>query len=404
MTTFGVTPTGFKTKRLADILADLTTALSTVSDPSTGESLIVDLADENDPLVQVVNAFADGLAEAWEQLELAHDQFDPLKSIGAGLSGLVQLNGISRKPSTYTTATVSLTGTPNSAFVAGKKISNGVNNFTLPAVAFDGSGFASVVAVADEEGPIQALAGTLVKIVTPVPGWTAVTNPTDGVVGTYAETDTELRARQQNSTSATAQTIIESIYSALVNLDGVTYCRVYQNITLAVDSRGIAAKSVAVVIVGGDDNEIAESIFNRLPLADTYGSTTVNLTDAQGVTYPIRFSRPQQVDVYVSIAVTVVNTSVWPADGAAKIKAAIVTFAQQGARGLGIQSGYDQNGFVVGENVYSSDLYVAIGSVLGIKVTSVTVGVAPNPVGSEVIIEWDQVAAFDSANITVAVS
>ena len=95
-TTFGITAAGFVLKRLADILPDITGPLLTIIDPLTGETLTPNLADENDPLVNTVNSLADALSALWEQEQLAYNQFDPQKAIGAGLSGLVQLNGISR--------------------------------------------------------------------------------------------------------------------------------------------------------------------------------------------------------------------------------------------------------------------------------------------------------------------
>ena len=67
---FGISDQGFTLKRLADILSDMQTAFSTVQDPATGEMLTLNLADENDPLVQAVNSVSDALSLAWEQLQL----------------------------------------------------------------------------------------------------------------------------------------------------------------------------------------------------------------------------------------------------------------------------------------------------------------------------------------------
>ncbi len=127
MAEHGVTPQGFSLKRLADIRNDLVTALNEVTDESTNEKLIVDLADADDPLVQIVDSFSDGLSVAWEQLQFAYNQFDPLKSSGGGLSGVVQLNGIRRKSGTFSTVFVSLTGQFNQFIPAGQQITD-INN------------------------------------------------------------------------------------------------------------------------------------------------------------------------------------------------------------------------------------------------------------------------------------
>src|ERR1035437_6784669 len=106
MPDFGVSSAGFSLKRLNDILNDMVADLSTIQDPVTGETLTPSLIDENDPLVQTANSLADALSVGWEQLQLACNQYDPLKSVGAGLSGLVQLNKIKRKVGSGSTVSV----------------------------------------------------------------------------------------------------------------------------------------------------------------------------------------------------------------------------------------------------------------------------------------------------------
>lgn len=199
-----------------------------------------------------------------------------------------------------------------------------------------------------------------------------------------------------------AQSIIESIYAGVLALDGVTYCRAYQNITGSTDGRGIPAHEVALVVLGGDDDEIAETLFNRVPAGvNTYGTTTVSLTDVQGFSYDLNFSRPAEVPIHVEVDVTVVDSSVYPSDGDAQIIAAILAYVSSGASALGIPSGYDQNGVLPGETVYASSLYVPVASVPGTKITAIRVGTAPSPTDSEVAVAWNEQATFSDANILV---
>jgi hypothetical protein len=160
------------------------------------------------------------------------------------------------------------------------------------------------------------------------------------------------------------------------------------------------------VVLGGDDAEIAEVLFNKTPVGiDYFGSTTEAVVDVQGFSYGVKFTRPAEVPVYVSVGVTVLDASAWPSDGADKVKAAIVAYATVGASGLGVDCPvFDQNGYVPGETVYASDLYVPVNSIPGITITSLQVGsVAPGAAAS-VPIDWDKLATFDAANIIVAVS
>ena len=385
---YGVTDAGFVLKRLADILTDLQTNLQGVVDPVTGESLTVDLADENDPLVQVVNSFADGLSVAWEQLQLAYNQFDPLKATGAGLSGTVQLNAILRKGGTPSTVTLTLTGTPGLVMAAGKKVSpmDDSSIFVLPAVTFDGSGDASVVATCNQNGPTAALAGTLVKIVTPTTGWKTVTNSADATVGTAEETDTALRARQQVSTASTGRGMIDDLFGAISNLTDVTYCRAYQNTAADTDERGIPGHSVAVVVLGGDDTEIAQTVFEHMPIgALTYGDQTVTIADEQGFLYEINFNRPTEVGVYISISIHPLSSS-WPTDGVDQVKAALLDYG---------------NTITPGTSVYASQLYSPVNALGGVQITALTIGTTASPTGDSVVVDWNEAAIFDSARIVV---
>lgn len=405
MADYGVTPEGFILKRLADIREDLATALSAVSDPTTGETLTPNLDNEDDPLVQVVNALADALAVAWEHLQSAYNQFDPLKADGAGLSGVVQLNGIVRKPGIFSTVVLTVYGTEGTVIPAGSRVakSDGSDLFITTGTATISGGSATATAQAEVLGPVAATIGTLTRILSPLSGWSGVTNLVEASPGTLEETDTELRLRQQASTALPARSVIESIYAGVLDLDGVSYCRVYQNNTLTdPDARGIPAKSVAVIVVGGENAEIAETIFNRLPAgAGVHGTTTETVYDEMGTGYDIKFTRPTPVTVPVDIEATIIHPDLFPDDGEDRIKAAIVAFAESGASVLGIASGFDQNGYIPGESVYASELYLPVMSVPGIVITVLTVG---DPAAASVAIAWDEIASITADDITVTVA
>lgn len=407
MAEYGVTPQGFSLKRLADIRNDLVTALNEVTDESTGEKLIVDLADADDPLVQIVDSFSDGLTVAWEQVQFAYNQFDPLKSSGGGLSGVVQLNGIRRKSGTFSTVFVSLTGQFNQFIPAGQQITD-INNthvWELSDILLDGAGLGSGIAVCTTKGPNLAIPGSLVKILTPLAGWKTVTNSVDAIGGTLEETDAELRLRQQVSTSATGASVVDALYSSLLALADVLFVRIYVNATMFVDSKGIPAKTVAVVIVGGDDEEISLTIFQKQAIGmATFGNTTTQQEDVQGIIYPIYFTRPDEINIFVLVNVTVVNESVWPDDGSDQIKAAILAYASGDTIALGIISGFDTNGYNPGDTVYASELYVPVNSVPGTQITSLLVGIASPATYQSVSVDWNEIPAFDSANINVVVS
>lgn len=405
MATFGITDAGFTLKRLADILGDMVGQLTTITDPVTGETLTTDLANEDDPLVLEVNAFADGLAAAWEQLQLVYNQFDPNKATGVALSGLVQLNGLRRKAGSYSTVQLTVTGTAGLSIAEGQQVSpmDDSSVFILPAFTFSSGGTATVTATCSEMGPTAAEIGTLVKIVTPQAGWTSVTNLVAAVEGANEETDTALRARRSVSTSSTAVALIESVYSALIGLDGVKSARAYQNITDTTDARGVPSKNIAVVIKGGTNAAIAQVLWEKASAFTQYGTTTVNKTDSQGVVYPMKFSRPVDDAIYIVVNVTVVDVTKWPADGDDLIIASIMDYVTTGETSLGSVSGIVAKSWGIGEDIYASDFYPPVASIPGIQITSIKVGTAPTPTGDSVVVAWNHIASFSSANIVVNV-
>ncbi len=108
---YGMTLAGFIPKRLADIQNDMNASIALIVDPATGEYPFQNAADDA-ILQQVVGVFASALEAAWEAAYEASVQFDPQKNTGAGQSGTVQLNAITRKAGTRTILTFDLTGTP----------------------------------------------------------------------------------------------------------------------------------------------------------------------------------------------------------------------------------------------------------------------------------------------------
>lgn len=403
----GVTSAGFEAKRLADVEADADEQLRTVVDPESGEALQPDFGSE-DPAMQVIHVPLEGVGLAWEAAQLIYQQFDPTKATGPSLYGLVQLNGIKQQDASPSTAILQLTGTPATVIPAGQLASdvNNVNQWsTLAEVELDGTGVGSVQAASLVVGPITADAGTIINIVTPYPGWIGVTNLAAATPGRNVETDTELRQRRDRSTMAPAASPVESVYANLANITGVTYARVRQNNTLVVDSNGIPGKSVAAVVVGGEDLDIAYTLLARTGIASAwFGNTSQVLFDAQGEPYTVSWTRPTPLVVYVEIELEIVNPNVFPADGLQQIRDAIITYAQGGAPALGVDDGFSTSGFPPGATVLWSRLFTPINFIPGHRVVSLFIGTTPGPTGTaDIPTPWNQVPLFLDGNIDITV-
>lgn len=403
----GVTSSGFEAKRLADVESDAAEQLRTIVDPASGESLQPEFGSE-DPAMQVVHVPLEGVAVAWQAAQLIYQQFDPKAATGPSQSNLVQLNGINRQDASPSIATVQLSGTPSITIPAGQLISdvNNVNQWsTTTDIELDVSGVGIGKASCLALGPVAAVAGSLINIVTPYPGWTGVTNTADADLGRNVETNTELRQRRDRSTMAPAASPVESVYANLANITGVTYSRVRQNNTLVPDSNGIPGKSVAAVVVGGDDLEIAYTLLARTGIASAwYGNTSQVLFDAQGEPYTVSWTRPTPLPVYVELELEIVSPNIFPADGLQQIKDSIRAYAQGGAPALGVDDGFSTSGFPPGATVILSRLYTPINFVPGHRVVSLYIGTSPNPTGTaDIPTPWDQVPLFLDGNIDITV-
>lgn len=401
MADYGMTPQGFVPKRLAEIQDDINTSLQIIQDPVTGETPFQNVTDDT-VLQQIVGVFSEALSECWNAAYQASIQFDPLKNTGAGQSGTVQLNAILRKPGSPAILQMQMsgdvgTGIPEGSIVAS---ADGTQEFSTLADCVIGSNGTGLVQAQETiaSGTTPAL-NTVVRIITILPGggWTGATNIATISESQTAETDEQLRARQQRSTALTSYRLIEAIYAAAMNVPGVIYARAYQNAsTYPVDSRGIPYKEVALVVEGGADNDVANALFLRLPTGQIgFGTTTVPLTDIQGLVYPISFSRPNDLLIYISLTITLVDRNVFPDDYANQIANNIVQFAEYGGEGL-------SDGFPPGTNVVYTRLYTPINWVPGFSIVSMYIGTSANPTGtSNIAVAWNQVARFDVSRITV---
>jgi uncharacterized phage protein gp47/JayE len=301
-----------------------------------------------------------------------------------------------------------MVGTPLAVIPAGQLVSdqNNINQWaTLSDVTLDVGGLGSVSVRCTVPGPVSAPAGTINRIVTPYPGLTSVTNPADAQVGRNIETDTELRQRRNRSTMAPAASPVESVYANLANLPGVTYARVRQNNTLVTDSNGIPGKSVAAVVVGGLDEDIAYTLLARTGIASAwFGNTSLTLFDAQGEAYVVRWTRPTPLPIYIELELEIVNPNIFPADGLQQIRDAIIAYAQGGAPALGVEDGFSETGFPPGATVLWSRLFTPINFVPGHRVVSLKIGTSPSPTGeADIPTPWDQVPLFLDMNIDITV-
>lgn len=136
-------------------------------------------------------------------LQAIWDVFAPGNAVGAALNSIGQIRGVYREAATYSSVTLTLTGTSGTIIPSGSLVQGGGPDnsarWRLSASTVLSGGTGSVVAVAVDPGAIIAGANDITTIVTPVAGWTGVTNPAAANTGQDQETDQAYRLRQLQS-------------------------------------------------------------------------------------------------------------------------------------------------------------------------------------------------------------
>jgi uncharacterized phage protein gp47/JayE len=253
----------------------------------------------------------------------------------------------------------------------------------------------------DTEG-IQILpANNLTEIVTPVSGWDSVNNPSAGTTGREVETDEEFRIRREQAIISGNATD-ESIRSAILNnVSSVTFCRVFSNRTDAVDAESRPAHSFEAVVEGGVDNDVAEEIWTRQPAGiasygNVNGGAGITIQDSLGHDQIIKFSRPEDVYIYVEVQRNFNTEETYPANGDELIKEAIVEWS------------LDSTNITVGVDVIRQRLIVPVYEIPGIDEVTILLDSDTSlpftpyvPVAVNVTITDRQIAVFSTDRIDI---
>lgn len=183
----------------------------------------------------------------------------------------------------------------------------------------------SALARSVDFGSMTAAINELTDIVTLVPGWARVDNLQDGALGRLTETDAELRARYKSGVYALGAATLPALQANLESrVAGAQTVRVFENDTDFVDGLGRPPHSIHVVIEGGLEPDIAETIFNyKAAGIDTFGAIELDVVDSEGIAHDIRFDRPTPRYIWVSAELTLLpaEEEVFPPDGFTRIAA-----------------------------------------------------------------------------------
>ncbi|WMU95509.1 hypothetical protein [Escherichia phage pEC-M719-6WT.1] len=156
--------------------------------------------------------------------------------------------------------------------------------------------------VAEQTGALPTLAGTLIEIETTVDGLDGVFNRYDLVTGRDEESDTELRQRYLESLAVTGVGTLDAIVAAVKRVQGVSDASGVENDTETTSSGGLPPKSFKIVVVGGQNDNVAQAIWDAKPAGiRAYGSIFGTAYDLGDLPHNVYFSRPMPKYVFVKV-------------------------------------------------------------------------------------------------------
>lgn len=344
---------------------------------------------------QLLAAIAQAITDANNAAILVYNSFSPATAQGAALSNNVKLNGLTRNLPSNSQVVLTIVGQ------VGTTINNGVasdaadNRWLLPAVVvIPLAGFIDVTATCADEGAIEADPGSITRILTPTLGWQTVTNAASASPGAAVESDAQLRQRQTSSTALPSQTVLAGILGAVLDLDGVTAAKAYENDTDAADANGLPEHSIALVVLGGVAADIGEAIYlKKTPGAYTHGTTSVIVTDDYGIANTIRYFIP--TEVAINVAITIKARTGYTSAIGDQLKQAIADYIS----GLGIGVKVD-----IGRLYLPAQLFGAAGFET-YEVDLIEVAESPAVPGpTDVPIDFNAIATCDVADIDLTVT
>lgn len=249
--------------------------------------------------------------------------------------------------------------------------------------------------LSETKGDIDAPAGTLDQIVTPVPGLTAVINFADAVLGSEIQEDPGYRVKLFTETRRLGGGSLEAIKDRVLNeVNDVVLTKGFENDTSVIDGEGRPPKSIEMLVEGGDDTEIAEKIWETKSggiLTD--GDESIPITDSQGDTRLIKFSRP--TSQYVHFDITLTTGASFPTNGVDTIKEDIVLLGR--------------NKFTIGDLLLIQEFYTPIYAVEGVTNAVIQWDVTDNPgdtptyVSTNIQLGQKQSPLFDEVRILITV-
>lgn len=322
---------------------------------------------------------------------------DPATSSGTMQDAIGKIYYMTRKPALPTSVSVLCRGVVGTVIPANFLITDVDSNLYY---AVDGGTIGSGSTVTIEfantvDGAIPCSIDS-VRLYQSIAGLDSVENLAAGVLGRVAESPQEFEYRRSLSVQQNTNGSLGAILGNVLAVDDVLDAIVIENSTgdvlyYGATSYPLVKNSIYVGVVGGDNNDIAQAIFEKKSGTgcNMNGGVSVVVTDtsysAPQPEYTIKFNRPTNTNI--RIAIQIKNSPLLPANTTDKIRQAVI-------------SAFNVR---VGGTVLASQFYGAISAISNVFIISVLVNKGTSvPILNSVSMGIDENPVIDESLIAVS--
>lgn len=354
------------------------------------------------PAGQLIDGITALASEKDNEILFVSNQFNPKNAVGAWQDALAAIYFLRRKIALPTYVTCQASGAYGTVIPYGAIVqdTNGYTYMNTQVATINASGQATLYVRCTELGAIEAASGTVTRIITTVPGWDSVTNAAAGVTGRAVESQAAFESRRVQSVAKNAHGSVASLFGAIADINDVTALLILENTTnqdIVKSGVTIAGHSVYISVYGGDNNDIARAIYNKLDAGcGTNGNTLVTYNPSSDepdnqpdMSYSYYIERPTTVSM--GIVVTVADEQTTTLTNA--IKQAVV-------ENFNGNSGYRR--VKMGDKLYASRFYsdVIKAGVTKLETIQIKFPLSATAVDS-VDIDADEIPTISADDVTV---
>lgn len=177
---------------------------------------------------------------------------------------------LNRKDGTPSSVTIDVEGSAGAIIESGFMVSDGTLNYEFKGTYnIPENGKGTITCICTEITERESIAGSVKNIITPTQGIYRVTNPNNSIPAILVESDSEFADRCLEYGSSFNNTSLRSIASAVMGVKGVIKVNSYENPSfnkITFKGTEFDPHTFAIVVLGGDDREIAEVLQSHKPV------------------------------------------------------------------------------------------------------------------------------------------